>query len=262
MEFLQTLKDFFEMLYFIFSSFPKEFQIGVVMVFLLALFLTFGLSKSCDKKKPKKEQERETNHSDEQDTFEDTIEEKNDDIDMINFSLSAKRDDFNINEREIETILTSSNEENLSLDKIRISTSDKFDIAVFEEINKKEVFLDYEHKIDLLKITSKGIFIVFFSDLGIKHIYGESDNEFLYFDGEKRNNPTFQKLGYERKLAKMLNISSNKIKTILIVKDAEFIQSSLDIFKNEDGFESYLLNKKEVINNEDFDNINKAIKNI
>lgn len=54
MEFLETLKSFWELLVFLFKSLPEKYQMGVVLFFALSLLLTLLLSFSCEKKVNKK----------------------------------------------------------------------------------------------------------------------------------------------------------------------------------------------------------------
>ena len=58
MEFLETLKSFWELLVFLFKSLPEKYQMGVVLFFALSLLLTLLLSFSCEKKVNKKNKKR------------------------------------------------------------------------------------------------------------------------------------------------------------------------------------------------------------
>ncbi len=54
MEFLETLKSFWELLVFLFKSLPEKYQIGLVLFFTVSLLLTVLLSFSCERKTKKK----------------------------------------------------------------------------------------------------------------------------------------------------------------------------------------------------------------
>lgn len=266
MEFLETLKDFFAMLYFLFSSLPKEFQIGIIAVIVLALLMTCGLSKTCDKKKKKEEIKEKSENNQSYESMNQPINNKSDnDIevedDIPSFSFTALEEDF---PEEIEKISMEVNEEKYSLPSMtankKIKSNEEMsglDIVVEDELFDN-IQLDNFHKIDHLYLSSKGLFLIFSMKLNAKTAYGDPEDEYLFFDGERRLNPLFQKTGYIKKINKFINIDINKISIVVISSEIEFAQSSLPIFNNLEDFKSTLKHMNKIMKDSEMEEIKKS----
>lgn len=256
MEFLDTVKDFFAMLYFIFSSLPKEFQLGSIIVVVLAMVITLFLSLFCDKKDKrtkkndsfldKKEKKQPYESMNQPDSILIDNEKETTVDDLKDFSFSAKIDDIEI----IEDLNKDSNMPSMKKKKEEVSQNvdEKFE----------NIHLDNFHKVDKIYINNKGIFLLFSISLNAKTIYGDKEDEYLFFDGEKRINPISQKSGYIKKINRNLQIEDEKISIVIISNEIEFSQSSLPIYKTEDIFEKTLIIQDDIMEKEELNKILKS----
>lgn len=271
MEYLNTLKDFFGMLGFVFSSFPKEFQIGIIAIILLAIFMTFGLSSACDKEK---KAEKKRIKSEKKQVKEDKKKEKNkkesnvlsneneDDSEINDFEITVKNEIFEDEMKDLSfSAIRNENAEievytfKAEKERNESNLNDESDIESIV-VNVKDIEPKYFdnihlancHSVDHLFINETGVYLLFNMSLGSKIISGEEDDEFLFFEGNKELNPFSRKSGYIKKAKKYLDVNVENIFIIIIDKDIDVVQSSLSIFKNKEDFERSLILKPCIFN--------------
>lgn len=270
MELLDTIKDFFAMLYFIFSSLPKEFQIGIIVVFVLAIIMTFGLSSACDKKKNVKNKEKKSEENKEKEyqsmnSPEKLILKQEDEEldDLKDLSFSAKTDE---DLDEISEDYFSENKKLPSMKKKVMVKEESLENVIVEDVKEIEfvnkfyenIQLDNFHKVDKIYVNNKGVFLLFSIPLNAKTVYGDEEDEFLFLDGNQSANPLSQKSGYIKKINKWLQINTEKISIVIISEDIEFAQSSLPIYKNVENFEKILNVKENIMTKDELTRVMKS----